>query len=260
MKLFSPTSDIAIDVEPREKSHPEFGGPRLDPDRRRPARLMVAVAAVVAGALLLTLAVPRLFSAIELADARSIAERAQLDDPKLTASQIERAAQALQHALDWQDDADLAALLASTRLAQAARTDVPESALSRLTEAAEAAKRAVRLSPAHPTAWTLLAQALQTRDPRDARFPPALARAVGVAPYDPRYLNQRVEMACRYWHLIDAPTRRLAATQIRILARRDVKALAAVAKRSYGLPPVREALADTGDLLDTFDATYIALP
>ena len=56
-----------------------------------------------------------------VAYARSIAERVQLDDPKLTAPQIEGAATALRHALDWQDDADLAALLASTRLAQAAR-------------------------------------------------------------------------------------------------------------------------------------------
>jgi hypothetical protein len=260
MRLFSPTSDIEIDVEPREKSHPEFDTPRLDPDRRRPTRLILAVAATTAGVLLLTLAVPRLFSAIELLDARSIAERVQLDDPKLTAAQVEGVALALQHALDWQDDADLAALLASTRLAQAARIDAPERAAERLTQAAEAAKQAIRLSPAHPTAWALLAQALQIRDARDPQFPAALKRAIAVAPYDPRYLNQRIEMACRYWHLIDEPTRRLASAQIRILAGRDVKALALLAKRAYGLLPVREALADQAELLDKFDAIYIALP
>jgi len=260
MRLFSPTSDVEIEVEPREKSHPELDGPRLDPDRRRPARLIIAVAAAAGGVLLLMLAVPRLFSAIELLDARSIAERVQLDDPKLTGQQIEGAATSLQHALDWQDDADLAALLASTRLAQAGRIDVPQRAAERLTQAAEAAKRAIRLSPAHPTAWALLAQALQIRDPRDPQFPAALKRAITVAPYDPRYLNQRVEMACRYWHLIDDATRRLSAAQIRIAAARDVKALAVLAKRSYGLLPVREALADHAELLDKFDAIYIALP
>jgi hypothetical protein len=260
MRLFSPTRDIEINVEPREKSHPEADGRPLDPDRRQPARLILALAGVLGGVLLLTMAVPRLFAAIELLDARSIAERIQLDDPKLTNQQIESTALALQHALDWQDDADLAALLASTRLAQAARIDAPERATERLVQAAEAAKRALRLAPAHATAWTLLALALQTRDPRDPHFPAALQRAIAVAPYDPRYLTQRIEMACRYWHLIDEPTRRLAAAQIRILAGRDARSLAVVAKRSFGLQAVRDALADDAELLEKFDAIYIALP
>ena len=37
----------------------------LDPGRRRPARLIVAAAAVLTGVLLLVLATPRLFAAIE---------------------------------------------------------------------------------------------------------------------------------------------------------------------------------------------------
>jgi hypothetical protein len=232
----------------------------LDPGRRRPARLIVSAAAVLAGALLLVLATPRLFAAIELLDARSIAERIQLGDPALPPQRVEQAALALRYALDWQDDPDLAALLASVRLTQAGQADTPEASASRLAQAIEAAKRAIRLSPAHPTAWALLALALEPGNARDPQFPRALQRAIAVAPYDPRYLNQRVEMACRHWHRIDAPTRRLATVQIRLLAGRDLKTLAVLAKRSYGLQPVREALAADATLLDRFDAVYMALP
>lgn len=237
-----------------------YHGPLLDPDRRRPARLIVAAAAALAGALLLVLAIPRLLAAIELLDARSIAERVQLGDPALSPQRVEQAAMALRYALDWQDDADLAALLASVRLTQAGHADTADRSASRLAQAIEAAKRAIRLSPAHPTAWALLARALEAGNADDPQFPLALQRAIAVAPYDPRYLNQRIEMACRHWHRIDAPTRRLAAAQIRILAGRDLKTLATLARRSYGLQPVREALATNTLLLDRFDAIYMALP
>ncbi|TXL74840.1 hypothetical protein FHP25_15625 [Vineibacter terrae] len=248
-------------TEPAEKPHPVLERYyALDPERRRPARLIVALIAVLAGVLLLLLAVPRLFAAIELLDARSTAERAEVDGAKLTAAQLESTAGALQHALEWQDDADLAALLAAVRLVQATRADPPERATERLMQASDAAKRAVRLSPAHPTAWTLLAMAQQDLDPRQPLFHDALQRAIAVAPYDPRYRLQRVEMACRYWHQIDAPTRQLASAEIRILAARDLNALAALAKRSYGLQAVRDALANDAALLERFDAVYIALP
>jgi hypothetical protein len=260
MKRFSPIRDVELDVESRDKTHPVPEIVTEDPDRRRPARLIVALSAVIAGALLVVLAVPRLFAAIELLDARGVAERAQNEDPKLTVQQIESAATALQHALAWQDDADLAALLAATRLTQAGRAGTPQQLAQRLTQAIDAARDAVRMSPAHPTAWTLLAMGLESRDPRDPHFTAALERAIAVAPYDPRYLWQRVEMACRYWHLIDASTRRLVAAQIRILAARDLRRLAVLARQSYGLLPVREALAGDLALLEKFDALYIALP
>ncbi|HKU94593.1 MAG TPA: hypothetical protein VJR58_04925 [Vineibacter sp.] len=260
MKLSSSPTDLEIEAETREKPYPDLGFSGPDPHRRRPARLVVALMAILGGVLLLTLALPRLFSAIELLDARSIAERAEREDAKLTAQQIESAATALQHALEWQSDADLEALLAATRLTQAARADGPARAADRLAQAVEAAKRAIRLSPAHPTAWTLLALALQDLNPRDPLFLSALQRAIAVAPYDPRYLTQRVEMACRYWHLIDEPTRQRAMAEIRILAGRDLRALAALAKRSYGLQTVRDAIASDSALLERFDAIYIALP
>jgi tetratricopeptide (TPR) repeat protein len=232
----------------------------LDPARRRPAHLIVAAAAVLGGVLLLVLATPRLLAAIELLDARSIAERVQLGDPALSPQRIEQAAMHLRYALDWQEDPDLAALLASVRLTQAGQAETPDQSASRLAQAIEAAKRAIRLSPAHPTAWALLALALEASNARDPQFPQALQQAIAVAPYDPRYLNQRIEMACRHWHRIDAPTRRLTAAQIRLLAGRDLKALAVLARRSYGLQPVREALAANTALLDQFDAIYMALP
>jgi hypothetical protein len=232
----------------------------LDPDRRRPARIVVGVAAVLAAALLLDLSVPRLFSAIEASDAVEIAEQAQAGDPRLTDQQMAHAARALQHALSWQEDADLAALLAATRLTQAERAESQAQAAPLLAMAVEAAKRAIRQSPAHPTAWALLARALEGTDARDPQFPVALARAIAVAPYDPRYLPQRIEMACRHWHRLDAATHALAAAQIRILAGRDLRLLATITKRSLGLAPVRAALAGDAGLLDRFDAIYIALP
>ncbi len=112
MKLSSSPRDAV--TEPADKPHPVLERYyALDPERRRPARLIVASIAVLAGVLLLLLAVPRLFAAIELLDARSTAERAEVDAAKLTAAQLESTAGALRHALEWQDDADLAALAKS---------------------------------------------------------------------------------------------------------------------------------------------------
>ncbi|HJQ55370.1 MAG TPA: hypothetical protein VJ890_00600 [Vineibacter sp.] len=226
----------------------------------RPARLLVTLIAALGGVALVMLAVPRLFAAIELLDARSVAERAQVDDPKLSNLQLDEAARALQHALAWQEDADLAALLSTVRLRQASRAETADRGAERLTQSSEAAKRAIRQSPAHPTAWTLLAMSLEASDSRQPQFIAALQRAIAVAPFDPRFLVPRVEMACRFWHRIDSPTRKLVAAEVRILAGRDLRALATLAKRSYGLEPVRAALADEPALLDHFDALYVTLP
>ncbi|TWT14982.1 hypothetical protein [Reyranella sp. CPCC 100927] len=259
MKLSA--SAMESEGEPREKPHRALDRYTLDPDRRRPARLFVALVAMLGGVMLLALGIPRLLAAIELLDARSIAERAVVNDTTVANPQIESAALALQHALQWQDDADLMALLAAVRLAQAGRAaDDAALAAERLSQAAEIARRAIRQSPAHPTAWTILALALQARDPRDPLFATALQRAIAVAPFDPRYLVQRIEMACRYWHLLDEPARQLALAEIRALADRDLRTLVALAKRSYGLPAVRDALANDPALLEKFDAAYIAPP
>jgi tetratricopeptide (TPR) repeat protein len=260
MKPSTSASDADTAAERLTDSAAGFVEGRSAVDRRRPARLFVALAAAIGGGLLIALAVPRLFAAIELLDARSIAERAQVDDPKLSNQQLDEATSALQHALAWQDDADMAALLAMARLRQAGRANTPERGAERLKQASEAAKRAIRLSPAHPTAWTLLAMSLEAADPAQPLFIATLQRAVAVATYDPRYLAQRVEMACRYWHLIDAPTRHLASAQIHILAGRDLRVLAMLTRRSYGLQPVRDALSDDPDLLERFDALYVTLP
>ena len=78
----------------------------------------------------------------------------------------------------------------------------------------------------------------------DAR---ALCPPLAVAPFDPRYLEQRIEVACRLWHRVDDRTRATAAEQIRMFAGRDLDRLAAIAKRTFGLLPVRESLAPAAD-------------
>ncbi|QQS10596.1 MAG: hypothetical protein IPK81_13070 [Rhodospirillales bacterium] len=258
MRLFTPGSRVDVDIDPADHPEARRRGPRARP--RGAVALAVGAVAVAGGLALGAMAVPRLLAAIELGDSRSIAERAELRDESLTDHQIDDAALALERSLDWNADADLAALLAAARLGQAARPTQAPLVEKRLAQAEAAARRAIAASPAHPTAWALLALAIDARDPDDPALPRVLERALAVAPFDPRYLEQRIEVACRLWHRVDDRTRATAAEQIRMFAGRDLDRLAAIAKRTFGLLPVRESLAPAPDLLRRFDSIYIRLP
>lgn len=258
MRLFTPGSRVDVDIDPADHPEARQRGPRARP--RGAVALAVGAVAVAGGLALCAMAVPRLLAAIELGDSRTIAERAELRDETLTDHQIDDAAIALERALDWNPDSDMAALLAATRLGQAARPTQAPLIEKRIGQAEAAARRAIDLSPAHPTAWALLAMAVDARDPDDPSLPAIVARSLSVAPYDPRYLEQRIDLGCRQWHKFDDRGRAIAAEQIRMLAVRDIDRLAAIAKRTFGLLPVRESLAPAPELLRKFDSVYIRLP
>jgi hypothetical protein len=248
----------------------------LRPDRRRPRRsdrhnagpehlrhklsLPLGIIAIVGGLALGATAVPHLFAAIAVFQAQPIAERYIAGERGLYASDVTYAVERLEFALSLAPDADTALILADLRLWQARRASDGKLVVEHARQSVEAAKTAVRHAPAHPTAWTALAEALEVLTQGDASVVAPLSRALQVAPYDPRRRDVRVELAMRYWESLSPQAQRAAGPPIVAMARADVGALARLTKRNLALGATRAALAIDPDLARRFDATYVALP
>lgn len=222
--------------------------------------LPLGIIAVVGGLALGAVAVPHLFAAIAVLQAQPIAERYVAGERGLYASDVTYAAERLEFALSLAPTADTALMLADMRLWQARRTTDTKLAVENIQLSIDAAKIAVRHAPAHPVAWTALAEALEALTEGDPSVVAPLSRALQVAPYDPRRREVRIELAMRHWEALSPQARHAAGPAIIAMARADIGALARLTKRSLALGATRAALAVDPDLARRFDAAYIALP
>jgi hypothetical protein len=248
-------SDLRPDTRSRRSSG-RGGGPE---HLRHPLSLPLGIIAVVGGLVLGAMALPHLFAAIAVLQAQPVAERYIGGEQGLNPPDIERAAERLEFALSLAPDADTALILADLRLWQARRATDPKSNIAYAQQSVDAAKIAVRHAPAHPTAWTALAEALDVLNPGDASAVAPLSRALQVAPYDPRRREARVELAMRHWPALSPQAQQAAGPPIVALARANIETLAKLAKRNLGLSAVRGALAVDAGLARRFDAAYVAL-
>jgi hypothetical protein len=249
-------SDIRPDKRARRggerKRGPEHPGHRL--------ALPLGIVAIVGGLALGAMALPHLFSAIAVYQARSTAERYIAGERGLFASDVAYAAERLEVALSLAPTADTALMLADLRLWQARRATDAKLAVEHARLSVDAAKAAVRSAPAHPAAWTALAEALDLLTQGDPSVVAPLARALQVAPYDPRRRDARVELAMRHWEALPPEARQAAGPPFIAMARADIGALARLTKRNLALSATRAALAGDPELARRFDAAYIALP
>lgn len=258
--MATPTNRISLvsDVRPDSRAR---RGRRAGPEHLRHAlSLPLGVIAVVGGLALGAMALPHLFAAIAVLQARPLVERYVAGERGLNPVNIAQAAERLEFALDLAPDADSALLLADLRLWQARRATDVTIIESHARQSVDAARIAVRSAPAHPAAWTALAEALEVLTLGDPSVIGPLSRALEVAPYDPRRRDARVELALRHWQALPAKAQRAAGPPIVAMARADIDGLARLAKRNLGLGAVRGALVDDPELARRFDATYVALP
>jgi len=260
--MATPTKSISLvsDVRPDGRSRRSSGRMAGPEHLRHKLSLPLGIIAVVGGLALGAMALPHLFAAIAVFQAQPIAERYIAGERGLYASDITHAAERLEFALSLAPDADTALMLADLRLWQARRATDTKLIVAHAEQSVEAAKAAVRRAPAHPAAWAALAEALEVLTQGDASVIAPLARALQVAPYDPRRRDVRVELAMRHWQALPPAAQRAAGPQIIAMARADVGTLAKVAKQNLGLGAVRAALAADADLARRFDAAYVALP
>lgn len=259
--MATPTNRISLisDLRPdsgrrRSRSH---AGPEHP---RHRMSLALGIVAIVAAVALGVVAVPRLFAAIAVVQAQSVAERYIGGERALLPADVEHAAERLEFALELAPDANTGILLADLRLWQARRSTDAKVVEARARQSIEAAKAAVRHAPAHPVTWTALADALDVLTQGDASVVAPLSRALQVAPYDPRRRRTRVVLAMRHWQSLPPAAQRAAGPPIVAMARANIETLAKLTRENLALGAVRSALAADADMARRFDAVYIALP
>jgi hypothetical protein len=219
----------------------------------------LAATALVLGVVLVALAAPRFAASLHLGGlSPGWLLKVEVEAESLSPSDLAHASSALVGAMRWDHDARYAAALASAKLIEAGRAKDRAGAEPLLRHAADAARAAVSVSPAHPYAWALLAQALHLLDPDDPAVVRALRQSIVTAPYEPRQLEPRVDLAGRHWEQLDPRTKALAAMQIVTLAQRRPDRLAWFAHQGRSLGAYREALASTPALRAAFDRAYVA--
>lgn len=236
--------------------------PPAEPAPRRPVlRLAVTIVSVLAGLLLVALAIPRLGAALDLASAKPTYDRLQRGDTTVDDAALQAAIASMTSAFRRSGEPNYGVMLAYLQLAAADRASADRARAERhLDEAIATTRETVRVSPANVLAWLMLAMALESKDPRDPAAVAALTRAVHVGPYDARMSAYRVALAMRQWNRLDASTRRLVSAQILRYVTNDPRYLAAMARESFGLPAVHEALLGQPELKARFDAAYLAKP
>lgn len=260
--MATPTNRISLvsDVRPDGRARRSSGRNAGPEHVRHRLSLLLGIIAVAGGLALGAMALPRLLAAVAVFQAQPIVERYAAGERGLYPADITSAGERLEFALSLAPDADTALLLADLRLGQARRATDPKFIVARAQQSVDAAKIAVRRAPAHPAAWAALAEAIDVLTQGDASVAAPLARALQVAPYDPRRRDVRVELALRHWQSLPPEAQRAAGPQIIAMARADITALAKLAKRNLGLGPVRAALAVEPALAQRFDAAYVAQP
>lgn len=250
---------MAATIEPRPLPIPQAPLPAATPPITLP-RLLIGAAAVVMGLFLIVLAVPRTLSAIELARAKPVYDRLQAGETGIDDTTLESTIADMTRAFGRTAEPVYGNMLTYLHMVHADRTRDRAVAEQRLGLAANVARETIRHSPSNVVAWSMLAMALDSRDPRDPATLAALARSIHVAPYDPRLLGFRIALAMRHWQKLDEQSRKLAGSQIRRIGELDMRYLAEVTRDSFGLPAVREAMQGTPALKARFDAIYLSLP
>ncbi len=259
--MATPTNRVSLvtDIRPDRRSRRGRRGAGPEHPRHKLA-LALGIIAIVGGVALGAVALPHVFAAIAVLQAQSTAERYIAGERGLYASDVAYAGERLEFALSLAPDADTALMLADLRLWQARRATDNKLAVEHAQQSVDAAKVAVRRAPAHPAAWTALAEALEVLAPGDPSVIEPLARALQVAPYDPRRRDARVDMAMRHWEALPPQAQRAAGPPIIAMARADIGALAKLTKQNLALGATRAALAADPELARRFDAVYVALP
>lgn len=256
-----PGKRVSLISDVRPDGRARRGGGAPGPEHvRHPLAMALGIIAVVGGLALGAMALPRLLAAIAVFQAKPTAERYINGELGLDPPEIGVAAEQLEFALSLAPDADSALILADLRLMQAKRASDEKVIVAHARQSVEAARVAVRGAPAHPAAWAALAEALDVLNRGDASVVAPLARALEVAPYDPRRRDVRVELALRHWQSLTPRAQQAAGPQIIAMARADVAQLAKLARQNLGLGAVRAALAADPALAQRFDSVYLAQP
>ncbi len=228
--------------------------------RRHISNLSVIIVVGLAGALLVSMALPRTVGGFALLrgnhvyDALQAGREAAVDD-------LERLVESRENALASRNDAALWSELALATLALARALGEDEAARhdALLQASIEAGRQSLRLNPANGYSWVRLAQARVFGTGTDEATVRALEMALRTAPYDRQIVFPKIELCLLLWSRLDEEMRALARAQMHYALNRDEVRLVKLAKRYLAAPIVRQALSSVPDHLRRFDERYAKL-
>lgn len=198
-----------IDGAARPRRRTETGPGLLRP-------ILLASAMVLAGGLLIVLAVPRLSGGLSLIWTAP-AMRAIGAGEKFDRDRLEELAGDLSSAAGWIEDGrvhtDLGVVLRD--LAQQSGY-LSEEGQAELAEAAYHIRIGLTQSPVDPYGWLHLAAVLDALAAPPAEILDALRMSVLSGPYEPNLFNLRVTIALKYWADQNEETRGLVERQLRL--------------------------------------------
>lgn len=113
-------------------------------------------------------------------------------------------------------------------------------------------RRALGITPADTYGWFRLAFLFLSQDGPSSRSAAAFAQSMASAPYEPRLLSARIQMAIKLGSFLDPDLQRRVPFMIRDAMRMDEEALARTAKAGGFAAVVERALADSPDDLERF--------
>lgn len=209
--------------------------------------LGLVLVSAAAGVLLLALAVPRFMAAaISAPYDQSLRDMAEAETAgAVSPAAVKAAAASRVRSLRWLDSPRAWTDLGALQLDQA---EMAGFATARGRELADRSldshRRGLALDPAQPYAWLRLAHAEFVHNGVTPALNPTLQMSVRTAPYEPRLVLQRLDLAFTAWPMLDKTSRALMNEQIMIAARFYEKKLALLARRHQALDILAEALRD----------------
>ena len=208
-------------------------------------RYATALVAVVGGAVLLTLAVPRAIAAFAMLPGDPVLEAIQRGE-ETRESDVESLASSREAALAWIESGrmwtDLG--LAQVRLVKTAGLWNEEGGRL-LEQSASSLRRGLALAPANPFAWARLGYVELIRGGPSTAAAEALKMSMLTGAYEPHLMFSRLNLCLTAWRQFDEEGRRLVAEQIRFAWNRSRRTLVKLAARRDASQVVADALAES---------------
>jgi hypothetical protein len=226
---------------PKTRSRPSPKPGSKPRRRRRRGRRFRACPpiALLAGGVLLVMAVPRFMSALVQLPGNYVPQRLERGETVGDAA-LSKLASTRRGSLEWISGGQQWLELGLAQLRQAERS--PENRGILLPRAVAALRQGLTLKPANSPGWLWLAEAELLRGGAS----PAVARAIGMsvrtAPLDRRYYMRRLEISLLSWSYLDIHARQAVAGQVRFASRKFADRLAGLTQRSEYRTLVRRIL------------------
>ena len=211
----------------------------------------VAALALLAGAVLLSLGLPRTIASVITVPGNAVLKSIQSLEP-VSRQDLDLLIASQRRSLAWGEsgrkwtDLGLAQLLLAAEAGDDGRED-------RISEAMTSLKRGLALAPANGFAWTRLAYGETLASGPSAAVAAALKMALLTAPFEPRLLFMRLELSFRAWPYFEPDDRDLVFRQVRFAWRDDPERLIDLARRSGRINLVRAALLRTPEALSRLE-------